>query len=102
MAHDRERRRRHRQRVAADVGFRRTREPRHPVPLRDLSPEGCRIGSRLGLDRGELVWVRLPSLESLPARVRWAGELESGVEFDRPMHVAVYDMIAGRLARGGG
>ena len=102
MAHDRERRRRRRQRVAAEVDFRRTHEPRCPVALRDLSPQGCRIGSRLRLDRGGLVWVRLPSLESLPARVRWVGELESGVEFDRPMHVAVYDMIAGRLARGGG
>ena len=47
---------------------------------------------------GELVWVQLPSLESLPSWVRWTQKAHSGIEFDRPMHPAVFDMMAGRLA----
>jgi hypothetical protein len=50
------------------------------------------------LDKGELVWVKLPSLESLPAWVRWTQRAQSGVEFDRPLHRSVFEMMAARLA----
>ena len=66
--------------------------------MHDMSPEGCRIASPERLDRGELVWVQLPSLESLAAQVKWTRAWQSGVEFERPMHVAVYEMMTGRLA----
>jgi hypothetical protein len=84
--------------LAADVEFRRRKEPHYVVPLHDLTAQGCRIAPPERVDCGELVWVQLPSLESLSSRVKWSGSWQSGVEFDRPMHPAVFDMIAARLA----
>ena len=98
MADDIERRRWPRLALEADVGFRRRREAHYNIKMHDMTPEGCRIASPERIDRGELVWVQLPSLESLAARVKWTRAWQSGVEFERPMHVAVFDMMAGRLA----
>lgn len=93
-----ERRRTPRLELEADVQFRRRREAHYAIKMHDMSPEGCRIASPERLDRGEMVWVQLPSLESMSGHVKWSRTWQSGVEFERPMHVAVFDMMAGRLA----
>lgn len=85
----------------AEVEFRRPREQYYAITMRDLSQHGCCVACPERLDAGELVWVHLPSLESLPAWVRWTEKAQSGVEFDRPMHRAVFEMLAGRLAPAG-
>jgi hypothetical protein len=93
-----ERRRWPRLPLQANVEFRRKREMPYRINMHDLTPYGCRIGSPERLNRGEMVWVQLPTLESLPATVKWGGLGISGVEFERPMHVAVFDMMTDRLA----
>lgn len=98
MASKVERRRYTRVDLNSQVAFRKPRESHYLIPIEDLSPHGCRIGCPELLRTGELVWVQLPSLESLPAWVRWTQKAHSGVEFDRPMHRAVFDMMTGRLA----
>ena len=98
MANATERRRWERVPLEAKVDFRRPRESHYAVTMHDLTPHGCRLACPERLDKGELVWVQLPSLESLPAWVRWTQKAQSGVEFDRPMHRAVFEMMAGRLA----
>ena len=95
-----ERRRWPRMPLAADVEFRRRRETHYSITMHDLTPQGCRIASPERVLPGEMVWVQMPSLESLSGLVRWTCEWQSGVEFDRPMHVAVFDMMAARLAPG--
>ena len=98
MADQVERRRMPRLRMQSKAEFRRKREMRYAIPIHDLTPQGCRIGSPERLIRGEMIWLQLPSLESQSATVKWAGLGVSGVEFDRPMHFAVFEMIAERLA----
>lgn len=98
MANATERRRWARVPLEASVEFRRPRESHYAVTMHDLTPHGCRLACPERLDKGELVWVQLPSLESLPAWVRWTQKAQSGVEFDRPMHRAVFEMMATRLA----
>jgi PilZ domain len=98
MPEQTERRRWPRLRVEASAEFRRKREMRYSIPIHDLTAQGCRIGSPERLIRGEMVWLQLPSLESLSARVKWAGLGVSGIEFEQPMHGAVFDMMAQRLA----
>ena len=93
-----ERRRWPRLALEADIQFRRRREAHYAIKMHDMTPEGCRIGSPERLDRGEMVWVQLPSLQSLSGHVKWSRAWQAGVEFERPMHVAVFDMMAGRLA----
>lgn len=98
MIGDRERRRWPRVPLETDVAFRRKKESHYAVAMQDLTPHGARIASRERLNTGETVWVKLPSLESLCSRVKWTGEWQTGVEFERPMHDAVYSMIRARLA----
>jgi PilZ domain-containing protein len=81
----------------ADVAFRKPREAHYAIKMHDLTAQGCRVACPERLDKGDLVWVQLPSLESQPAWVRWSQKAQSGVEFDHPMHEAVFEMMAGRL-----
>ena len=98
MPEQMERRRWPRLPLDAKVEFRRRREAHYAVPMYDLTPQGCRIASPERLLSGEMVWVQLPTLESLSGCIRWTAEWQSGVEFDRAMHPAVFGMIADRLA----
>jgi hypothetical protein len=98
MTGQQERRRDQRLSLDADVEFRRKKQAHYTVRMQDLTPNGCRIAPPERVDAGELVWVQLPSLESLSSRVKWATAWQSGVEFDRPMHPAVFDLLASRLA----
>lgn len=84
--------------IEGEIGFRRPRETHYAIQAHDLTPQGCRLACPERLDVGDLVWVQLPSLESLPAWVRWTHKAQSGVEFNRPMHSAVFGMMAKRLA----
>lgn len=98
MVDTEDRRRSPRVTLDADVAFRRPREAFYDIKVHDLSAQGCRIGVPERLEQGDLVWVQLPSLESLPGWIRWTTNPESGVEFDRPLHRAVFEMLAGRLS----
>ena len=101
MTGQQERRRNPRLSLDADVEFRRRKEAHYSVRMQDLTPEGCKITPPERVDAGELVWVQLPSLESLSSHVKWTNDWQSGVEFDRPMHPAVFDLLAARLAPAG-
>lgn len=98
MSQSEERRRSARVELDTEFAFRRPRESYYAVTAHDLTAHGCKVACPERLDVGELVWVQLPSLESLPSWVRWTHKAQSGIEFDRPMHAAVFGMMAGRLA----
>lgn len=60
-----------------------------PANVVDLTSAGCRIEGGGPFARGSDVWVRLPGLESLTARVIWSDGTTSGSVFERPLHPAV-------------
>ena len=68
------------------------------VKIFDLSIHGCKAEfiERPKLD--ELVWVKLEGLDALEAMVCWVRGFEVGLEFESPMHPAVFDMMVARLA----
>jgi hypothetical protein len=61
--------------------------------LLDLSVAGFRAATHLELEAGIDIWLKLPGLESLHARVVWMRGHLLGGEFIRPLHPAVLDMI---------
>jgi hypothetical protein len=70
---------------------------RHQLPaaLASLSHLGCGItGVTLAGEDGA-VWIRLPGLESQPARCAWKTIGAAGFEFERPLHPAVADKLCG-------
>lgn len=84
-------------RVKAMVKLRRRGHHNFTVQVHDLSREGCKLEflERPALD--ETVWVKFESLELLKATVCWIEGQSVGVEFERPIHSAVFDHIISRL-----
>ncbi len=62
-----------------------------PATLLSLSPLGCSVGNVTPMKSEGTVWVRLPGLESQPARCRWSTYGAAGFEFERPLYPAVIE-----------
>lgn len=82
--------------VSAEVSLRRSGHHNFRVKIFDASPRGCKVEY---IDRPELdekMFVKFDGLEPLGAFVCWVGEREIGLEFDRPIHPAVFALIIRR------
>jgi hypothetical protein len=81
----------------AEVTLRRTGQGNYRVKILDFSLNGCRAEfvERPKLD--ERVWVKLDDMQPLEAMVCWVRGFDVGLEFDRPIHPAVFDMLVARL-----
>ena len=70
--------------------------PSVPVLVVDLSTGGCGLELDVDLEPNGRVWLKLPGLESWPARVAWSRDGRAGLSFDHPLHPAVVAHIAAR------
>lgn len=80
-----------------EIEFRRHADTRYPVDLIDFSPQGCCIAPPVRVDVGESVWLRIPGMETIHAKVAWTEQWKIGLEFDTPFHPAVFDNVVKRL-----
>jgi hypothetical protein len=87
MAYDRRRHFRHSTNIGA--GLSANIRPSTAVTVTDLTVAGCGIRTEWELEPGARVWIRLPGLESAPARVAWSEGTQAGLSFDQPFHPAV-------------
>lgn len=79
--------------VTVGAGLRQRGASGVTIQLLDLSIAGFRAATHLELEPGSDVWLRLPGLESLHARVVWQRGHLLGGQFIRPLHPAVLAMI---------
>ena len=79
--------------VVLGAGLRQRGAHAVTVQVLDLSTIGYRAATHLELVPGSDVWLKMPGLESLHARVVWMRGHLMGCEFVRPLHPAVLDMI---------
>lgn len=70
------------------------------VALKDISIQGCRVEMLEPSEVGDRVIARLPQLEPLGSRVRWAEGATTGVEFLTKIHPAVFELLLERLPPG--
>ena len=66
------------------------------VQILDLSTHGFRASTHLDLHNGADVWLKLPGLEPLHAKVAWSNGHFIGCAFERPLHPAVLQMMVGK------
>jgi len=83
--------------IKAMVKLRRRGHHNFTVKVYDLSPEGCKLEFLERPELEETVWVKFEGLELLQAKVCWLENLCVGVEFERPLHSAVFGTLAQRL-----
>lgn len=63
------------------------------IDLIDISLTGFRAETVTRLYAGNPVWLTLPGMESLEARVAWVDNAYCGCAFTRPLHPAVFERI---------
>jgi hypothetical protein len=83
--------------LAADVRLRRIGRSTFRVNVSDVSPEGCKVELIEQPAKGERVLVKFEGLEVLEAEVCWVEDHTAGLNFERPMHPAVFDLLIERL-----
>lgn len=83
--------------IEAMVKLRRRGHHNFTVQVFDLSPEGCKLEFLERPELDETVWVKFEGLESLEATVCWVEANAAGVEFVRPIHSAVFDLLVSRF-----
>ena len=79
--------------VVLGAGLRQRGAHAVTVQILDLSTHGFRAATHLDLLPGSDVWLKLPGLETLHARVVWMRGHLLGCEFSRPLHPAVLQMV---------
>ena len=90
-------RRAERMSFAAEVQF-RSGTRRAAVKVRDLSTLGARISGVFLVHVDDNIYLKLPMLEPIPARVAWADAFEFGCEFERPLSEVILAAITGSNA----
>lgn len=84
----------------SEVSLRRLGHLKFRVNVRDISPDGCRIDLVERPAIGETLHIKFESLEVLECKVRWVDGYIAGLEFVRPIHPAVFDLLMLRLKAG--
>jgi hypothetical protein len=64
-----------------------------PIKIHDLSSQGFRTDWPDKLVPGDPVWLKLPGLDVLPAKVAWELDLMIGCKFDVQLHASVFAKI---------
>jgi hypothetical protein len=83
--------------VEAEIQFRGPKISNYSTQVRDLSAFGCCVDVVHRVRVHEQAWIKFPGLEALEAVVCWEKEFRAGVEFVRPLHPAVMEMLGMRL-----
>ena len=85
--------------LEAEIRLRRAGQRSYRVNILNVSLHGCKAEfvERPQLD--ELVWVKFESLAALEAMVCWVRGFEVGLEFEHPIHPAVFDVLISRLTQ---
>ena len=83
--------------ISADVKLRLTGSKPIDARLLDLSTSGFRTEFVSRLHIGDHLWLILPGLAPLFAKVAWSDGVVTGCHFEKPLHVAVFERIVDTL-----
>jgi len=77
---------------SAEVQF-RSGTRRAAVQVRDISTLGARVSGVFRVREEDQIYIKLPMIEAIPARIAWANSFEFGCEFERPLSEPVLAAI---------
>ena len=83
--------------MRSKVSLRRHGRSSYRVSIHDISPYGCKIEFVERPELDERLWVKFEGLEALEGAVCWAEGFVAGVEFNRPIHSAVFERLLATL-----
>ncbi|MBR0553185.1 PilZ domain-containing protein [Stakelama marina] len=88
-----EQRRAQRKQAGFQASMRGRGSQRFTVDVIDLSTTGFRADAALDLHAGDIVWLTIPGLSGLEAKVAWRDGFLYGFAFAHPLYPAVFDQI---------
>ncbi len=83
--------------VSAEIGMRRMGSFSFQVVLEDVSTGGCKVELVEFVEVNDHIIARFPGIEPFSAKVSWADSRFAGIDFDRPLHPAVFEQLLSRL-----
>jgi len=83
--------------LVAEALLRRAGRRQYVARISDLTPRGCRIEFIERPKAGETLWLKFAGLDSIEAAVRWVDGFHGGLEFLRPIHASVFELLLARL-----
>jgi hypothetical protein len=86
--------------LKAQLALRRPGRQNYQARMFDLAPSGCKVEFVERPKEGEILWARFEGLEPVEAVVRWVDGFYGGLEFVRPFHPAVFDLLLRKLQAG--
>ncbi|WP_322966160.1 PilZ domain-containing protein [Sphingomonas fuzhouensis] len=60
----------------------------------DISIHGARLQTYTELRRGSKIWLRLPHVGEIEAKVVWAADFAAGCHFQTPLTRAAFEILA--------
>lgn len=90
-------RKQERMELSTTVSLRRMGRMNYQAQVFDLSPTGCKVEFVERPRPGEQLWARFEGLDSIEATVRWVDGYYGGIEFVKPIHPAVFELLKKRL-----
>jgi hypothetical protein len=84
--------------VPGEIGLRSVGRNSYRVRVLDLSTDGCKVELVERPSVGDRMLVKFDGLEPLDADVCWIDGHTAGLEFQHPIHPAVYDLLLRRLS----
>ena len=85
--------------LSAEITLRRAGHVGYRAKIFDVSAHGCKAEFVERPELDELVWVRFDGLEPLGALVCWVSGFEVGLEFESPIHPAVFEGLVSKLTK---
>lgn len=79
--------------VSFDASLREPGSTKFRVTIDDMSQSGFRCNTSFTLIPNNVVWLTIPGLAPLEARVAWRKGYLYGFAFALPLHVAVFEHI---------
>lgn len=92
-------RRENRDPIKLDARLQVSNGGRFQVGVLDLSATGFRIETANSIPRGRLVYLTMPGVEPLQARIVWNNHDFYGCEFTRPLHGSVFRHLTGLFSK---
>lgn len=86
-----------RRNATTQVELRRIGQLKFTVNVHDVSLTGCRVELVERPRVGEVMQIKFPGLEVLDATVCWVDGFVAGLQFNRPFHPAVFDLLMARI-----
>jgi hypothetical protein len=87
-----------RQSITATVSLRRGGRQQYQARVFDLTPEGCKLEFVERPKVDEVVWAKFNGLDSIESTVRWVDGFYGGLQFDKPIYPAVFELLLARLS----